>query len=571
VTGGRLRLVRGLVVGHARRHPLDLVLALVGISIGAAVVVGVDAAVAACTGAFERSVRDLAGTSTHRIIAEGGVLTDADFVELRLARPDRPLAPVIDRRVRIIEDDDAGSRTAGGVIARLLGLDVFTAEAVDAPADVRDDLGEEAFRRFQTEPGTAIVVRPLADRLGIEAGDRIRIDAGTTRAGLEIVAVVDLPEPAASAAPDLLVTDLATAQEVLDRPGVLDRIETRLTDDADREDLESVLRAGLVLRGVDDDARRLDALIASYRLNLLALSMMASFVAVFIVYNAVLLGVERRTATIAILRCTGMRGRGLAAVFVSEAMLLGVLGGIIGTGAGWVLAFVLTDLVSGTISALYAPVSAAVPALALAAAGKALAIAVGSSAADAADHDAASDRGGPTIGAVVVGARGDGTGLLRPRGRPAAGHADVAGRRVRDRGARRPRFRAARSGGYGARIERSGAFRGPPAARPRLPSPPRGGRHPRVARRGGDRGCRDGPRHGDEHRAGHDDRLLPIRRARLARLALPLGPLPRPRPCRAARHRRSARSRSRRRGPRPPRHRLEIAKRASDCGPRPLP
>src|SRR5687768_9857726 len=119
-----LSFFRNLFLGHARRHRLEAVLCVLGVALGVAVVVGIDAAVAACVRSFGGAVQSLAERSTHSIFAAEGGLTDDQVVGLIRRRLPYPLAPVVDRRVLVSPTADGA---AGEVVeGRLVGLDVFS-------------------------------------------------------------------------------------------------------------------------------------------------------------------------------------------------------------------------------------------------------------------------------------------------------------------------------------------------------------------------------------------------------------------------------------------------------------
>lgn len=383
--GGRARLLLALVKGHAARHPLEVALALLGVVLGASVVVGIDTSVAACVAGFRSTVTDLAGDSTHRVVAASGPLRDRDFIALRTEHPGLPLTPVIDRRVGLgtgAEKDALGT-------ARLVGLDVFTYRSLESLESLDDQLSDDAFRAFQTEPATVLLVDALAERLGLEAGGTLTIDGGADRRRVRVAGVFSLDEPAASSAPDLMVADIATAQELTGSLGLLDRIETRLApgrpespSGADTRPTEAEIRdllpPHLELVTTEGAARRLEELIEAYRLNLLSLSMMAAFVAVFIVYNASLVSVNRRRETLAILRCVGASPAHLALVFLLEAALLGVAGAVLGIALGRALASGFVGLIAGTLDDLYAAVRPAALTISPGTLAKGTAVAVGS-------------------------------------------------------------------------------------------------------------------------------------------------------------------------------------------------
>ncbi len=171
-----------------------------------------------------------------------------------------------------------------------------------------------------------------------------------------MVGVVTPTGVAASELDDVLIADLATAQELTGSVGTLDRIDAVLDADADVRALTAALPPGLSLRSTSQQAGALGQLIQSYRLNLSALSLMASFVAVFIVYNSMLISVQQRATSLGILRCLGASRRQLGGLYVAEAMLYAAAGGAAGVVGGWGLAHVLLSYVSTTINDLYTSV-----------------------------------------------------------------------------------------------------------------------------------------------------------------------------------------------------------------------
>ena len=75
-----LRFFRNLLTGHARRHRLEAVLCVLGVALGVAVVVGIDAAVAACVRSFGGAVQSLAERSTHSVFAAEGAIADEQYI-----------------------------------------------------------------------------------------------------------------------------------------------------------------------------------------------------------------------------------------------------------------------------------------------------------------------------------------------------------------------------------------------------------------------------------------------------------------------------------------------------------
>jgi putative ABC transport system permease protein len=341
---------RNLIYGHFRRHRLEALLCLIGIAMGVAVVVAIDSAVNACVQSFSGAVDALAQRSTHSIFAQTGPLTDEQFIALVRKKLPFPLAPMIDRGVL------ASHGEVPPLVARLIGVDVFSERSLRSFTQMQSSLDEAAFHAFLTEPNQVVLTQSLADALQAKTGDRINLTVNDKRIDVHVVGVIKPPGVAAGQLADVMIADLATAQELTGQIGHLDRIDTLLNTDREVAALSQALPAGLVLRSTQQQSQSLAQLIQSYRLNLGALSLMASFVAVFIVYNSMLISVQQRAASLGILRCLGASRWQLGGLYFTESILFASLGGAIGVVGGWGLSRVLVGYIGTTINDLYAAV-----------------------------------------------------------------------------------------------------------------------------------------------------------------------------------------------------------------------
>jgi putative ABC transport system permease protein len=345
-----LRFFRNLIRGHIRKHRFEALLCLIGVALGVAVVVAIDAAVNACVQSFSGAVDSLAQRSTHSIFAETGSVTDEQFIALVKRKLPFPLAPMIDRGVLVARPGQ------DPMLARLIGVDVFSERAMRSFTQMQSSLDQQAFQQFLTDPGQVVLVQALADSLHATVGSTIHLAVDNKRIDVHVVGVVTPTGVGAGQVSDVMIADLATAQELTGTLGKLDRVDTVLQNDAEIKDLTTALPAGLVLRSTQQQAQSLGQLIQSYRLNLGALSLMASFVAVFIVYNAMLISVQQRTVSLGILRCLGASRWQLGGIYFSEAILFAGLGGVLGVFGGWGLSRILVGYIGTTINDLYAAV-----------------------------------------------------------------------------------------------------------------------------------------------------------------------------------------------------------------------
>jgi putative ABC transport system permease protein len=363
-----------LTLGHFRKHGLEALLCLIGVALGVAVVVAIDSAVAACVRSFEGAVSTLAERSTHSIFAENEpTIPDEIYIALANKHLPSPMAPMIDRRVLAGARDDAAP-----VLVRLIGVDVFSERSLRSFTNMKSTLDDEAFRRFLTAPGAVVLAEPLATRLGVSAGSDVRLTIGPRRIPVHVVGIASLSGVARSQLADLLICDLATAQELTDSIGKIDRIDLNIAAPEQEKAITAALPSGYALRSTREQSTSLSELIASYKLNLNSLSLMASFVAVFIVYNSMLISVQQRAMSLGILRCLGGSRGQLVRIYLSEAFGFAIVGGVLGMLAGWALSRLLVGYISTTINDLYAAVRPGPVTLGAAAFAKGLAVSTAS-------------------------------------------------------------------------------------------------------------------------------------------------------------------------------------------------
>ncbi|MDP5053184.1 MAG: FtsX-like permease family protein, partial [Congregibacter sp.] len=333
------------------QHPLQLMLTLLGIALGAAVIIAVALATRAATVSFDRSLSALAGPMSHELRALEGPLDEGIYTELRLVRGLRQIMPLISVPL-----------TFGDSVIDLVGLDPLAmtgnAAAPGAlPAALPAATGVN-IAALMTSPVAIIASASLAERAGLEEGT-------ASLASIEGRQVSIRPVSIFPAAPgdwfgDVLLADIAMVQDISGRSGELDRIQLQLSPEA-AASLRDNLPAGTELRAFDDQRQTFDDMTRAFRTNLAAMSLLAVLVGAFLVYNAMAFAVVQRTPTFAILRMLGATPVQLFRRLLLEATVLGLIGGVLGLLLGILLGQSLLVLVTRTVSDLYVRINATAP------------------------------------------------------------------------------------------------------------------------------------------------------------------------------------------------------------------
>ena len=314
------------------RHPLQRLLTILGVVIAVAVVLAVDLANQSAQRAFDRSMIEVAGAATHQVLGPVEGFSEDHYRDLRL-QGWRDIAPIVEGPLRL----------ASGETIYLLGIDPL------AEAPFREgaaSFGAAPIQRLLTEPGTVLVPPHwLEDRSIREDEDRVVL---VTPAGEREVTVLGAPEAGEDAR--VWIADIATAQVLLDRVGHLDRIDARLDAPDGPAALEAALPAGLDLVPVAARDAAARELAQAFRINLTAMSLLALLIAAFLIYHTQTFSVLRRLEVLADLRLIGVSRQQVMTLVLIEALLVGLVGTLLGAVAGVVLAQALVEQVALTVS-----------------------------------------------------------------------------------------------------------------------------------------------------------------------------------------------------------------------------
>ncbi len=347
------------------RRPFQTGLVVLSLGLGVAVVVAIDLANASAQLGFELSAQSVAGAATHRVVGGPAGLPEALYAELRVGRGLRAAAPIVEGIAALPE---LGQRPI-----RILGIDLF------AEGPFRSDLEplsalQLGFAPFFTEPAMAVITQQFAESYGLQPQDQLQVQTGDRLVTVTVLGV--LTGKTALGSSDLLVMDIAGAQELLGMIGKLSRIDLIL-DAPLAAELASQLPAGARLESAGEQVEAANQLTAAFRTNLTALSLLALVVGSFLIYNTITFSVLRRRPMLGTLRAIGSTGDQILRMVLTEAAVLAVLGSAIGIGLGFVMARSAVDLVSQTIRDFYFLTAVQDMPLSLALAAKAAGLGIG--------------------------------------------------------------------------------------------------------------------------------------------------------------------------------------------------
>jgi putative ABC transport system permease protein len=394
LTALRFPLLRWISLRHLFDEPGRTLLTLSGVALGVAVYLAIRLANASALASFSATVDAVAGRANLQVTGGSGGFDERLFLQVRRAPGVQAAAPVVQIA--------APSPTLGGETVMVLGLDLFSeagfgrvpasggqraeskepgaessasraaskpAAALSPPSpNIGRGAGGEGrasdsatWLHFLADPGAVAITRSLARRHGLKEGSELVLTAAARRVPFQVWAVLDSEELEQAFGGSLAIMDIGVAQDAFARLGRLDRIDL-LMPERERETVAKRLSAALPpdVRVARPESRgqAVANMLTAFQLNLTALSFIALFVSLFLVFNALSMAVIKRRREIGILRSLGVRRGEVLRLFLAEALFFGAVGTLLGVALGILLARGALGAVSQTISQLYVLVEA---------------------------------------------------------------------------------------------------------------------------------------------------------------------------------------------------------------------
>ncbi len=347
-----MRLLTRASVRYLTQHRLQLLLSVLGVALGVAVVLSIDLAIQSARTGFRISAETVSGRATHMVASDVGFVDESILARLRIDVDVPASAPVVE-----------GYATSGrlpGRALRILGIDPFS-EGPFRPYVAGGPTGIDVSTLITTRRGV-VLASGLAASGGLAVGDSLAVTVEGQGWTLPVVEVIEPPDDLARAGlADVLLMDIAGAQEVLRSTGRLTRIDLRIDDDAEGAALlaavEAALPEGVNVQSVGTRSETMSGMIAAFDVNLTALSLLALIFGMFLIYNAVTFSVVQRRQILGRLRALGVTRAEIVRMILAEALWIGAVGAVLGTVAGLFLARGLVGMVAQTINDLYFAVS----------------------------------------------------------------------------------------------------------------------------------------------------------------------------------------------------------------------
>ena len=336
--------------GYHKEHPLQSFLIIIGIALGISVIVAIDIANDSIGRSFQLSTESLTGKTTHQIIGARAGFDQSIFRKLRVKLGYRNNAPVVEGFIQVKELEMKTLKLMG--IDPISELYFRNLLGTNAGAQSPHSLGG-----LLAVPNRVLMSKHLAAKFGIGQGQFLTLLIGGKPRRVEIFGLLESSnEMTRSALSGVVVTDIATAQEILGTENQINRIDLIIkggAEGATLADIKSILPSDVTVIEAKKRNAAIRQMSSAFELNLTAMSLLALLVGMFLIYNTITFSVVQRRRLLGILRSLGTTRSEIFLMILSETMIFAIVGSVIGLCLGILLGMGTVQLVSRTVSDLY--------------------------------------------------------------------------------------------------------------------------------------------------------------------------------------------------------------------------
>jgi len=328
------------------------ILAVLGVAVGIAVFVAVDLANDSAKQSFRNSAVSIFGDTEFQLMGSTSGISENVYSDVVKSAELQPLLniirPIIDKQITLTDSNGVEDKY------RLLGINVINENVLSGNNKYGIDFLNSSQTSFNIFAENQVFVSSiLASKKQLTIADEFLVKDSNNK-----ISIVGFFEGDNSLQRELMqnviITDISVAQNITNSNGILTRIDiSSVYDQNEKIALDkwfSLLPSGVQLIPSYTYSEARKSITKSFDTNLLALSLLALLVGLYLIYNMMTFSIHRRKNLFGTLRAIGVTKNEIFFLVLVEGLLIGLIGAIFGIMLGILLAYFLLGLISSTIN-----------------------------------------------------------------------------------------------------------------------------------------------------------------------------------------------------------------------------
>ena len=331
----RLRRFSGIGLRNLRARAQRTLLTAIGIVLGVGIVFGVITLSDTMSSAFTDLYSRAFGAADINVTAAGdsGTFDEKVVEKVRGYEGVESVAPRLSLPASLILDEKQENGLPEVQSMRLFGVEPDSA-ALATGFELAEGRFPESGKELTLDGGSA-------ESAGLEVGDEVTLGTPRGPEKAELVGILRIPGGSFGGF-GFGMAPLPYAQETFDEPGRISGIAVEAAEGTTvaelRERLDRNLGEGLQAERSETRTQEISSQLQGFRISLLFFAGTALFVGAFLVFNALSMTVLERTRELGMLRALGSTRAMIARSVITEAVILGLLGSVLGVLFGYGMA-----------------------------------------------------------------------------------------------------------------------------------------------------------------------------------------------------------------------------------------
>lgn len=340
-------LFRYIGLRHFLLRPTRTLLTTLGVSFGIALFVGIDIINRSTLDSFRENVEAVAGKSTLIVSAGESGFPESVYEEVRTIAGVKSAVPLVETRAYF-----AGPEKSTETLM-ILGVDLLKEQSVRTYKTTDEQVIDDPLT-FLNQADSIILTHTFAQKHGLKIDSKFELATAEGQRKFTVRGLLS-PEGAAKAyGGSMAIMDIDGARMTFGKEGKIDRIDIVTKRDENIDDVAGKIRAklgtGYLVERPESQGENIQRMVKSYQMMLKFFSTLALLVGLFLVTNSVSIAVAERKKEIGTLRALGATRPSILILFLSEAAVMGAVGSFVGVWLGRLVASLMVDLVTKSLS-----------------------------------------------------------------------------------------------------------------------------------------------------------------------------------------------------------------------------
>ncbi|MDE1462205.1 ABC transporter permease [Spartinivicinus poritis] len=328
---------------HYRFHPWQLFFILIGISSATCLLTTIDLLIKNSQENFSIAAKQLSGPATHHITSTTGWLSEQLYTELT-QRFSVTASPVIQASVKLAKN---------GELYTLLAVDLFKAVHFQSYATNSQTHSTTAFLLdfIQSSPPAVIIAQQHINQHHWQIGDQLTLFTENNQFPVTLIAAFN--QEVSELFDHLLVMDIGQAQQLLNVPGKLSRIDLTIHQTEQLNAIRQWLPSSYQLAASNEITSQLGQMSEALSINLSALALLVVTTGFFIVFNTVRFALLQRHQLLTQLTQLGITTQQKTLFLLLEVVCIAVIATLLGILSGILISSEIQQIAQQTTSNLY--------------------------------------------------------------------------------------------------------------------------------------------------------------------------------------------------------------------------